>query len=130
MTADNVAENQGSVGRLKPVSRAMKPFTCRECEKEFPKGTPHYNQSDYRGAEFFPVQTKVCEGCAQVQIDNGIEVKEKTKPVKNPVPEKAGGCGKDTIYPKPHGPGMWKCGDKVPIVGVMLCEDCGGFKNG
>ncbi len=128
MSADNVAANDGSVGKLKPVSRAMKPFTCRDCNKEFPIGTAHYNQSDYRGAEFWPVQSKVCMDCGQFQIDNGIEVKEKKKPVKKETPEQIDdGCGKDTIYPK-NKSGMWKCGEKTSMGIVMFCDDCGGLK--
>lgn len=71
----NVMENQGKFGKLKLVLKVRKPFICRECHKEFLAGNSCYNQSNYRGDDFFPIQTKVCIDCGQVQINNGIEIK-------------------------------------------------------
>lgn len=71
----NVANSQWGYGKLKKVSKVRKAFCCRDCKKEFPNGSPCYNQSDHTGEDFFPVQTKICVGCGQIQIKNGVEVK-------------------------------------------------------
>lgn len=127
MTVENVKENQGSLGKLKPVGKVRKEFTCSDCSKDFPIGSPCYDQSDYRGGGFFPIKRRLCVGCGQKQIDNGVEIKEKkTKPKK--LESNFEGCGEDTRYLKPDRSGMWKCGEKAPIVGIMKCEKCGGLK--
>lgn len=126
MTIDNVKENQGKKGSLKPVSRCRNPFTCVYCNHNFPAGVPCYTQNDYSRDGFFPVQTRVCIDCGKEQIANGVPVKEK-KVAKKKVEKKLRGCGKETEYPKPEG-GMWKCGEEAPIIGVIKCKSCGGLK--
>lgn len=123
MTIAGVVENQGKLGSLRLIGKPRTPFTCRECEKDFEAGKSCYAQSDSRGPGFFPVQTKVCMECGQKQIDGGAKVKEKKSKKKKVVSNV--GCGEDTVYPKPDGSGeMWKCGDKVNMFGVMLCDKC------
>ena len=121
MTIENVAEQQGKLGRLKKVGSVRKEFICRECQETFPIGSPCYNQSDYRQEGFFPEQTKVCMPCGKKLIDQGTEVKEK---VKKPKKRKVKCCGVPTIYQKPNSEEFWYCGDVNPIIGVILCEDC------
>lgn len=75
----NVMNNQDNFGKLKFVSKVRKSFICRECQKIFSVGSSCYNQSDYRGDDFFPVQTKICIDCGQIQINNGAEVKINSK---------------------------------------------------
>jgi len=136
MTVSNVEENQGKLGRLKLVRKVRKPFICRECKKDFPVGSSCYNQSDYTRDGFFPVQTKICLDCGQVQINNGIEVKEclksKVKKSKDIKPKKkqeqtdfSPGCGVDTEYPKSDRSKMWKCGeDTMTMIGCLFCNKC------
>lgn len=71
----NVADNQGTRGKLKKVSKVRKTFFCNDCNKEVPEGSPCYNQSDYTGEDFFPAKLKLCIDCGQIQIKNGVEVK-------------------------------------------------------
>ena len=120
MGVEDVANMQGTLGRLHPVGKCRKEFICRECKEEFPVGSPCYNQADHRQEGFFPEQTKVCMECGKNQIENGIEVK-----IKKPTVKKKGiGCGEDTLYPKPDNQGFWKCGEKAPLIGEMLCCKC------
>ncbi len=122
MTISDIEKNQGGFGRLKPVTKVRKPFTCRECKKEFPIGSPCYVQSDYSGEGFFPVQTRICLDCGKIQIDQGVEIKTKKK--KEKVSRLSNeGCGKDTEYPKPNKKEMWKCGENT-MVGKLFCREC------
>lgn len=124
MTIENVAENQGTLGRLKPVSRVRNPFKCDECKGEFEVGSPAFSQSDYRGDGFFPVQRRICKSCGDKLISEGTEVKI---PVKKP--KKLKGCGKPTDLPKPDRSGdMWNCGDIAPIIGQVFCTECYGLE--
>lgn len=79
-TAENIskiAENQGSYGRLRFVSRTKKVFVCRECKKDLEIGSKCFCQSDYTQDAFFPEQTRLCLDCGKLQMDNGIEIKNK-----------------------------------------------------
>ena len=134
MTTDNVVANQGKLGKLKLVGKVRKPFTCADCKKDFQIGNSCYDQSDYRGPGFFPEKIRICVDCGEIKMKGGTAVKE--KPAKAPKKEKVeavvidpkDGCGKDTEYPKPDGSGVWKCGEKAPVVGIMHCNACGGLK--
>ncbi len=121
MNASNIANHQGDFGSLHPVGKVRKEFICRECNKTFQKGSLAYNQADHRQEGFFPVPTKLCIECGEIQIENGIEVKER---VKKPKKKKVEGCGEDTCYPKPHSEEMWKCGESASLIGAMLCNKC------
>jgi RNase P subunit RPR2 len=72
----NVLERQGGYGRLKFVSKTRNSFICRECKTEVAPGSKCYMQSDYTGEGTFPVQTRLCMACAQIQIDKGVGIKE------------------------------------------------------
>lgn len=121
MSVENVAENQGTFGRLKPVSRGKSDYSCDECKETILKGDPHYTQSDYTGEEFFPRQRRVCKKCGEKLISEGTEIKTPKQK-----PKKKKGCGKETDCPKPDRSGMWKCGEEAPIVGILYCKECHG----
>lgn len=124
MTIDNVIKNQGTLGKLKSVSRVRNSFKCAECGKEVEKGSKAYSQSDYTQKGFFPVQRKICEECGERMISEGTQVKDPKK--KKEVKINSQGCGKPTEYPKPNNQGIWMCGEEAPLVGVMLCKECKG----
>jgi len=134
MTIENISENQGKLGKLKLVSRVRDSFTCYHCKDDIASGSKCYDQSDYTGTGFFPSKRRMCVECGEKFIAGGLEVKEKkVKAPNKEKPEKVvinpkDGCGKDTEYPKPDKSGVWKCGEKAPVVGIMNCKDCGGFK--
>lgn len=73
----SVVENQGTLGRLRFITKVRSAFICRECLNGFSKGSECFTQSDYRGQEFFPTQTRLCIDCGNIQIKNGIEIKNK-----------------------------------------------------
>jgi len=148
---DNVVSNQGKLGKLKFVGKVREEFTCKDCEKDFPIGSPCYDQSDHTGPGFWPEKIRICEDCGKIKIANGTEVK--VKPVKakgqqdnredtrtphnaksmkpssegTPV-DPRNGCGKDTIYMKPDKSRFWRCGEEAPFIGIMHCKDCGGLE--
>lgn len=75
MNMEKVSDNQGTLGRLKFVTKVKKQFVCRECQNKIEIGSPCFTQSDYRGQDFFPVQTRLCVNCGKSQIEKGIEIK-------------------------------------------------------
>ena len=129
MAIENEKEIEKEFGSLKLVKKTRKPFTCRECGDNFPAGESAYNQNDYRKNKTFPKATKVCIDCGKTLIENGTKIKEKEKVGKKEKPIEIIGCGKETIYPKPDGKTIWMCGEKAPVIGVVLCEECGGLGN-
>lgn len=136
MTMENIAKNQGQLGKLKTVSRCRDPFVCHYCKNDIEGGSPCFDQSDYTVPGFFPAKIRMCIECGEKMKKGGIEVKEKkTKAKKEKVEKKEvvidpkDGCGKDTEYPKPDKSGVWKCGEKAPVVGIMRCNKCGGMNN-
>ena len=141
MAMENIADNQGKLGKLKFIRRARDAFSCDECKNELEAGSPCYDQSDYRGEGFFPKKIRICVVCGEIKIKGGTKVKEKksskkkiketkkemNKETKNIVIDPSDGCGKDTEYPKADGSGVWKCGEKSLVVGIMRCSECGGL---
>ena len=133
MTIESIVENQGKLGKLKIVGKVRKAFTCHDCKKDFPIGSGCYDQSDYTGQGFFPEKIRMCLACGEIKINGGAEVKEKKVKPKKEKPKEIiinskDGCGKDTEYPKPGGNGVWRCGEKAPVVGIIRCNKCGGLK--
>lgn len=123
------------LGKLKPVGRCRDPFVCYHCKKNIEAKSPCFDQSDYNGPGFFPTKRRMCIECGEKMKAGGIEVKEKKQSKKKEkvkakeiVIDPKNGCGNDTEYPKPNGRGIWKCGEKAPVVGIMRCRKCGGLE--
>lgn len=73
----NVVDNQGSLGKLRFISRIQKLRVCRECKTEIEIGSACFSQSDYRTEKFFPEQTSVCMRCGNELYLSGTEIKNK-----------------------------------------------------
>jgi len=69
-------QDKKKLGRLHLIKKCLKDSICRECNEKISKGSLCYRQNVY-GDGPFSKQTKVCSSCAEIQIQQGIEIAPK-----------------------------------------------------